>query len=429
MTIWIFRKLIRLHTFLFLGIECVWYVLLDMLLGWSVCRHPSPVFFLISSWLKPGYLFSFKELLLSFKDTSALWAEIRAEKHEFCMSRLSVTTSCFRLCGVCGSRGVCASVWCRGGMLQHRLSQTGHWAHAERWERGPQISLNLTLECVFFFFGCEWTFPFVPHRFAWTHDRGYDGRPDVFADLHLQQQLHPLHHRHLEEAPPTGLGERAAPGGQVNAAVEGGLIAVTTNLNLLWGLPSFQDCDRDLDGGERCVDPHPTVGQQRPALRLHPVGDQLPRPARYRRLHPGRLLEEDQRAGSTLTLSVHTTTLWWTGVATPWPLTSDNRRQMNKSVIQLIVTERASHSLEESVLQKRFPQNHLEFGGLLRLRSLLVSLLLSSSGVMPHMGSRCQHLPEAAADFLPSCHSLVFRVVRCFPSPSWLRCLNAQSVL
>lgn len=151
MTIWIFRKLIRLHTFLFLGIECVWYVLLDMLLGWSVCRHPSPVFFLISSWLKPGYLFSFKELLLSFKDTSALWAEIRAEKHEFCMSRLSVTTSCFRLCGVCGSRGVCASVWCRGGMLQHRLSQTGHWAHAERWERGPQISLNLTLECVFSF--------------------------------------------------------------------------------------------------------------------------------------------------------------------------------------------------------------------------------------------------------------------------------------
>lgn len=53
-------------------------------------------------------------------------------------------------------------------------------------------------------------------RSTWTHDRGHDGGPDVFADLHLQQQLHALHHRHLEEAPPAGFGEGAAAGGQVN---------------------------------------------------------------------------------------------------------------------------------------------------------------------------------------------------------------------
>lgn len=64
----------------------------------------------------------------------------------------------------------------------------------------------------------------------------------------------------------------------------------------------FQDRDGDPGGGERGVDPHPAVGQQRPALRLHPVGDQLPGPARHGCLHPGRLLEEDQRAGTTLAL-------------------------------------------------------------------------------------------------------------------------------
>lgn len=56
----------------------------------------------------------------------------------------------------------------------------------------------------------------------------------------------------------------------------------------------FQDRDCYLGGGERGVDPHPAVGQQRPAVRLHPVGDELPRSARHRRLHPGHLLDEDQ---------------------------------------------------------------------------------------------------------------------------------------
>lgn len=53
------------------------------------------------------------------------------------------------------------------------------------------------------------------YRSARTYDSGDDGRSDVIADLHLQQQLHALHHGHLEEAPPTGLGERAATGRQV----------------------------------------------------------------------------------------------------------------------------------------------------------------------------------------------------------------------
>lgn len=62
----------------------------------------------------------------------------------------------------------------------------------------------------------------------------------------------------------------------------------------------FQDRDSDLSGGERGVDPHPAVSQQRPTVCLHPVGDELPRSARPGRVHPGRVLEENQRAGNTL---------------------------------------------------------------------------------------------------------------------------------
>lgn len=60
----------------------------------------------------------------------------------------------------------------------------------------------------------------------------------------------------------------------------------------------FQDCDRDPGGGECGVDPHPAVGQQWPAVRLHPVSDELPRSTRHRCLHSGCVLEEDQRAGN-----------------------------------------------------------------------------------------------------------------------------------
>lgn len=38
-----------------------------------------------------------------------------------------------------------------------------------------------------------------------TYDSCDDGRSDVFADVHLQQQLHALYHGHLEEAPATSL--------------------------------------------------------------------------------------------------------------------------------------------------------------------------------------------------------------------------------
>lgn len=60
----------------------------------------------------------------------------------------------------------------------------------------------------------------------------------------------------------------------------------------------FQDCDCDLGGSECGVDPHPAVGQQWPAVCLHPVSDELPRSTRHCCLHPGSLLEEDQRAGN-----------------------------------------------------------------------------------------------------------------------------------
>lgn len=53
------------------------------------------------------------------------------------------------------------------------------------------------------------------YRLAWTYDCSHDGRSDVIADLHLQQQLNTLHHGHLEETSPTGLRKRAATGRQV----------------------------------------------------------------------------------------------------------------------------------------------------------------------------------------------------------------------
>lgn len=60
---------------------------------------------------------------------------------------------------------------------------------------------------------------FVSHclyyRLARTYDRSDDGRSDVIADLHFQQQFHTLHHGHLEETPPTGLRKRAPSGRQV----------------------------------------------------------------------------------------------------------------------------------------------------------------------------------------------------------------------
>lgn len=60
---------------------------------------------------------------------------------------------------------------------------------------------------------------FVSHclyyRLARTYDRSDDGRSDVIADLHFQQQFHTLHHGHLEETPPKGLRKRAPSGRQV----------------------------------------------------------------------------------------------------------------------------------------------------------------------------------------------------------------------
>lgn len=61
----------------------------------------------------------------------------------------------------------------------------------------------------------------------------------------------------------------------------------------------FQDCDCHPGGGERGVDPNPAVGQQRSAVCLHPVSDQLPRATHHCCLHSGRVLEEDQWTGNT----------------------------------------------------------------------------------------------------------------------------------
>lgn len=76
---------------------------------------------------------------------------------------------------------------------------------------------------------CFDTFLFLTRMYLWhlcVHDRaagaydsGDDGSSDVFADLHLQQQLHTLHHGHLEETSPPGLRERAAASWQVVAVV------------------------------------------------------------------------------------------------------------------------------------------------------------------------------------------------------------------
>lgn len=61
----------------------------------------------------------------------------------------------------------------------------------------------------------EWICSSVCYRPAWTHDSSNDGCFDVFADLHLQQQLHTLHYGHLEEASPACLRKGAAIGWQV----------------------------------------------------------------------------------------------------------------------------------------------------------------------------------------------------------------------
>lgn len=53
------------------------------------------------------------------------------------------------------------------------------------------------------------------HRAAGSDDRGDDGCAHVLPHLHIQQQQHPLHHGHLEEAEAGGRREGAALGGQV----------------------------------------------------------------------------------------------------------------------------------------------------------------------------------------------------------------------
>lgn len=55
----------------------------------------------------------------------------------------------------------------------------------------------------------------VCDRPAGAYDSSDDGRSDVITDLHLQQQLHTVHHGHLEETPTPSLRERAATGRQV----------------------------------------------------------------------------------------------------------------------------------------------------------------------------------------------------------------------
>ena len=54
-----------------------------------------------------------------------------------------VSASYFRLSRMRGSRRVCAGVWSRGGMLQHCLSQTGHWTHAKWWGCCSELSLMI----------------------------------------------------------------------------------------------------------------------------------------------------------------------------------------------------------------------------------------------------------------------------------------------
>lgn len=71
------------------------------------------------------------------------------------------------------------------------------------------------------FLGCVFTFIImcvcvcVCGRPAGAYDSSDDGCSDVIIDLHLQQQLHAVHHGHLEETPSPCLRERAAAGWQV----------------------------------------------------------------------------------------------------------------------------------------------------------------------------------------------------------------------
>lgn len=56
-----------------------------------------------------------------------------------------------------------------------------------------------------------------------------------------------------------------------------------------------QDRDRHPRRHQCSLDPDPSERQQRAALRLHPISDQLPGSARHRHFRYGRLLEKDQR--------------------------------------------------------------------------------------------------------------------------------------
>lgn len=69
----------------------------------------------------------------------------------------------------------------------------------------------------------------------------------------------------------------------------------------LWGvsLLLWQGGDHCPSGGECGVAPHPAELQQRSTLHLHSVGDKLPGPSGHRRLSPGCVLEESQRAGDS----------------------------------------------------------------------------------------------------------------------------------
>lgn len=126
------------------------------------------------------------------------------------------------------------------------------------------------------------------------------------------------------------------------------------------------------------MDPHPAVGQQWPALRLHPVGDQLPRPARHRCLHPGRLLEEDQRAGDM-------------SVKSPW--------NYSKFVSQHFRTETALKKQRSASTFSSEPP------GISRPELFSHTLTLSVWFYSPHMGSRCQHL---SPELQPTSYGRVF---------------------
>lgn len=162
--------------------------------------------------------------------------------------------------------------------------------------------------CALHFYDCTIpasTYPPLDCRPAWAHDRRDDGCAHVITDFHLQQQFYALHHGHLEETPPKGLRERAPTGGQVRRSKNLGVGFIFKDHKAIISQSSmdgrklkrntlFQDCDCHLGGGECGVDPHLAVSQQRSAVCLHPVSDELPCSTRHCCLHSGRVLEEDQ---------------------------------------------------------------------------------------------------------------------------------------